>query len=285
MQPEQRTTIAETRKAVADARRRGLAIGLVPTMGALHAGHAALIERARHDAGYVVVSIFVNPIQFDRPEDYQAYRIDLQRDLNVCAEHGADLVFAPPVEEVYPSPQSTFVEVLGLTDHLCGHFRPGHFRGVTTVVSKLFHMVAPDLAFFGEKDAQQLAVIERMVLDLNLPIRIVPVPTVRDSDGLAVSSRNARLSPEERRIAPLLFQALTAARESVVQGCSSTAEVRRKALALFESRPQFRVEYLEIVDPKTMIPVAQITGPVRIAAAVWLGNTRLIDNVYCPRTR
>jgi pantoate--beta-alanine ligase len=230
----------------------------------------------------VVVSIFVNPIQFDRREDYEAYLVYLPRDVEYCGSLGADLVFAPPAEEMYPAPQHTFVEVTGLTGHLCGRFRPGHFRGVATVVSKLFHIVAPDRAFFGEKDAQQLAVIQKMVADLDMAVEIVPVPTVRECDGLALSSRNRRLSPEERRVAPALFQALEAARARIAGGCTSAPEVLETALSVLRAHPQFRVEYLEVVDPATMAPVERIAGPVRIAAAAWLGATRLIDNVYCP---
>jgi pantoate--beta-alanine ligase len=275
-------TIAEVRRRLDDFRRCGEIIGLVPTMGALHAGHGALIERARRDSGCVVVSIFVNPIQFDRREDYEAYLVDLPRDVAYCGSLGADFVFAPTAEEMYPEPQRTFVEVTGLTDHLCGRFRPGHFRGVATVVSKLFHIVAPDRAFFGEKDAQQVAVIQKMVADLNMPVEIIPVPIVREGDGLALSSRNRRLSAEERRVAPALFQALEAARSCVAAGCTSAQEVLDTALGVLRAYPQFRVEYLEVVDPATMAPVERIAGPVRIAAAAWLGATRLIDNVYCP---
>ncbi|HZT34140.1 MAG TPA: pantoate--beta-alanine ligase [Bryobacteraceae bacterium] len=275
-------TVAEVRAALADFRRRGQLVGLVPTMGALHAGHAALIERARRECGCMAVSIFVNPIQFDRREDYEAYAIRLPDDVALCESLGTDVIFAPAAEEMYPAPQSVFVEVAGLTDHLCGRFRPGHFRGVATVVAKLFHIVAPHRAYFGEKDAQQLAVIQRMVADLNMPVEIVPVATVRDPDGLAVSSRNRRLSPEERRAAPALFQALQAAAQAVASGARSAAEAKAAALAVLEACPEIRVEYLEVVDPATMAPVEQISGPVRIAAAVWLGATRLIDNLYCP---
>ena len=193
-------SIAEARAQIAAARREGRDIGLVPTMGALHAGHGALIEQARRESGFVAVSIFVNPIQFDRPEDYQGYSINLDADLQFCADRGADLVFAPSPPEMYPVPVQTAVEAGGLSEHLCGKFRPGHFRGVATVVAKLFHIVTPDRAYFGEKDAQQLAIIERMVADLNFPIEIIPVPTVREADGLAISSRNARLRSASLRL-------------------------------------------------------------------------------------
>ena len=237
------------------------------------------MERARKDCDYVAVSIFVNPIQFDRPDDYNAYMIDLPRDLAFCGERGVDLVFAPRPEEMYPREQRRFVDVAGLSEHLCGAFRPGHFRGVATVVSKLFNIVQPDRAYFGEKDAQQLSIIQRMVADLNFPIEIVPVPIVRESDGLALSSRNRRLTADERRIAPALFQALKRAAACVADGCESVAEVRRSAFERLAETPELRVEYLEVVDPQSMLPVEEIIAPVRIAAAVWLGDTRLIDNV------
>jgi pantoate--beta-alanine ligase len=275
--------IAELRRVLAEARKQGRSIALVPTMGALHAGHGALMERARREADCVVASIFVNPIQFDRPEDYAAYRIDLDRDLEFCAARGVDLVFAPRPEEMYRAGASTFVEVGGVTDHLEGKFRPGHFRGVATVVAKLFHIVQPDKAYFGEKDAQQLAVIGRMVVDLDIPVEIVPVATVREPDGLALSSRNRRLSEEERRAAPALYHALQIAGECVASGCTSAAAVREAALERLRAEPLFRVEYLEVADPATMTPLADVTGPVRILAAAWLGKTRLIDNVPAVR--
>jgi pantoate--beta-alanine ligase len=271
--------ITEIRRRVAEKRRTGQVIAAVPTMGALHAGHGALMERARREADCVVVTIFVNPIQFDRRADYDAYRINLHCDLEFCADRGVDLVFAPRPEEMYPTPQTVFIDVTGVPDHLCGKFRPGHFRGVATVVAKPFHIVAPDKAYFGEKDAQQLAVIQRMVSELDLPIEIIPVSTVREPDGLALSSRNRRLSPAERRVAPRLYQALQKGAVRVSEGCQDPADVRETALRVLEQTPGFIVEYLEVVDPASMQPVERITGPVRIAAAAWLGGTRLIDNV------
>jgi pantoate--beta-alanine ligase len=280
------STIAEVRREIAQARAAGKSIGFVPTMGALHEGHGALMDRARRQCDYVAVSIFVNPIQFDRRDDYEAYRIDLSCDTAFCAGRGVDMVFAPPPTEMYPSEPLAYVDVARLSEHLCGAFRPGHFRGVATVVAKLFNIVAPDKAYFGEKDAQQLAIIERMVADLNFPIEIVPVPIVREADGLALSSRNRRLGPADRAVAPALFQALQRAAARVAEGCGSAAEVRNAAFQRFAETPQMRVEYFEVVDPATMSPVERISGPVRIAAAVWLGGTRLIDNVYCaPPTR
>jgi acetylornithine deacetylase len=269
---------SDLRDAVSRARQSGLTIGLVPTMGALHAGHGALIDRARADCGCVIVTIFVNPLQFDRKDDYERYARNLPVDLEFCRERGADFVFAPDADEIYPGPQRVFVDAPSLAEHLCGAHRPGHFQGVATVVTKLLNMAQPDRAYFGEKDAQQLAIVQALVADLNMAIQIVPVPTVRESDGLAISSRNARLGQEERRSASTLYRALGAAAASVSAG-AGPYEVREAGLEVLHSQPMMRVEYLDIVDPESMRPVDEIRDPVRIAAAVWLGETRLIDNV------
>ena len=271
-------TVSELRDAVSAARRSGQSIGLVPTMGALHKGHGALMDRARAESGCVVVSIFVNPLQFDKKEDYERYGRAMDSDLEFCRERGVDLVFAPEEAEMYPHPQRVFVEAPALSEYLCGMYRPGHFRGVATVVTKLFHMVQPDRAYFGEKDAQQLAIIQAIAADLNMPIAIVPVPTVREEDGLAISSRNVRLDPDQRSRAATLYRALRAAAERLKSG-ARPVEARLAALNVLREQPSIRVEYLEIVDPESMRPVEEIRGPVRIAAAVWLGETRLIDNV------
>jgi pantoate--beta-alanine ligase len=272
-------SIQGVRDALARVRREDKVIGLVPTMGALHRGHGRLIETARGECGCVVVSVFVNPIQFNRADDYERYPRTLDDDVRFCATLGADIVFAPSISEMYPRAVRTHVDVEALTDHLCGKFRPGHFRGVATVVAKLFHIVQPDRAYFGEKDAQQLAVIRRMVEDLSMPVAIVGVPIVREAGGLALSSRNRHLSPEERRSATGLAMSLQAAAEAVARGARDPEEVKRAALAVLEREPGIRVEYFEIVDPDEIQPVAEIGGPVLIAAAVWLGSTRLIDNV------
>jgi pantoate--beta-alanine ligase len=277
--PQVIPTVAGLRARLAGERSAGRTIGLVPTMGALHAGHGALIDAARREADVLAVSVFVNPIQFDRAADYEKYARNLPADVAFCGVRGVDVVFAPAVEEMYPEPQKTFVEVAGVSSGLCGAFRPGHFRGVATVVSKLFHVVQPDIAYFGQKDAQQLAVIRRMAADLNMPVRIVGVPTVREPDGLAMSSRNKRLSAEERRAAPVLYRALSAAREKAAAGCRDAGAVREAGLAVLRGEALVRVEYLEVVDAAEMQPVGQIAGPVCIAAAIWLGATRLIDNV------
>jgi pantoate--beta-alanine ligase len=260
------------------ARGQGKTIGVVPTMGALHDGHAELIRRARAGTDYVVVTVFVNPIQFDRKEDLDKYPRDLATDVALCESLGADAVFAPPVEEMYPGELMTSVDVTGITTRLEGEYRPGHFKGVATVVAKLLNIVLADRAYFGEKDAQQLAVIQKMVTDLNLPSEIVPVETVRESDGLALSSRNRLLTPEQRGVAPLVYKALSAARDALLSG-KTPVEARTEALKVLAGTPDMTVQYLEIADAATMMPVDRMTGPVRVAAAVWLGKVRLIDNV------
>jgi pantoate--beta-alanine ligase len=273
-------TIAALRARLEPLRHVGT-VGFVPTMGALHAGHARLIETARRECQRVVVSIFVNPLQFDRDDDLRQYPRTLQHDLELCAAHGVDVVFAPTVAEMYPRPPYVTVEVSRLADHLCGRHRPGHFRGVATVVLKLFEIVQPNRAYFGQKDAQQLAVIRRMASDLDVPIAIIEVPTVREADGLALSSRNVNLSPAERVSAIVLYQALCEADRRIGSGVSDPAIVTAAAQARVPDRPGLRLEYLEIVDPDEMQPVQQITGPVRVAGALWVGGTRLIDNLLC----
>lgn len=259
----------------------GAVVGLVPTMGALHAGHSRLLDEARRGCDILVASIFVNAIQFNQAEDFERYPRTLDGDLAACARAGVDFVFAPEHADMYPEPPRTFVDVESLTDHLCGQFRPGHFRGVATVVTKLFHIVQPHRAWFGEKDAQQLAVIRRMVRDLNIPVEVLGVPTVREPDGLAMSSRNKRLSPQERSIAPALYGALRAGAARVEDGIVDAADVVRQVREELERRPEIRIEYVELVQPDDMQPLDRITGSALLAAAVWLGSTRLIDNIAC----
>ena len=277
--PEVFSEIAALRQRLSGA----ASIGLVPTMGALHRGHARLLETARRENDLVVASIFVNPTQFDRKEDLENYPRTMEEDLRVCDSCGVDLVFAPAASEMYPAESLTFVDLPALTAHLCGAHRPGHFRGVATVVLKLLNIVQPHRAYFGEKDAQQLAVIRRMVADLNVPVSIVPVATVREEDGLALSSRNKHLTPEQRAVAPLLSRALRAAVSAIDHGERSTEFLRNAAQTIFSHHPEARLEYFEITDPDTLAPVERITGPVLIAAAMWLGSTRLIDNMSWPR--
>jgi len=248
-------------------------------MGALHPGHEALIGGARRECGIVVVSIFVNPLQFGPNEDYARYPRTLEKDVEICRRQGTDVVFNPSPDDMYPLPPLTFAQVTRVSEHLCGKFRPGHFRGVATVVLKLFNIVRPDRAYFGEKDIQQLAVIRRMVADLNIPVEIAAVPTVREPDGLAISSRNQHLNSAERKAAPVLYRALEEAVKRIRSGERDASKVREAAIAILESEPLVRVEYLEIVDPTEIQPLSTISDSVRIAAAVWIGGTRLIDNV------
>jgi pantoate--beta-alanine ligase len=249
-------------------------------MGALHAGHARLIEQARRECQRVVVSIFVNPLQFDRSEDLQRYPKSMDADLAMCNQLGVDIVFAPTAQEMYPSGPYCTVVVRRLADHLCGLHRPGHFNGVATVVLKLFQIVQPDRAYFGEKDAQQLAIVRRLVADFNVPVEIVGVPTVREPDGLALSSRNRLLAPSERESAVALYRALVEADRQISAGGADANAVKAKAASLIPNEPGLRLEYLEVVDPEDMQPVSQIVGPVRVAGALWVGSTRLIDNLY-----
>jgi pantoate--beta-alanine ligase len=278
-------TIAEARESVALARREGQTIGLVPTMGALHAGHRKLVEEARAAAEFVVVSIFVNPTQFGPLEDFRRYPRTLDADVALCAEAGAALIFAPEVDEIYPSgPSATFVEVPALSDLLEGASRPGHFRGVATVVLKLFTIVGADLAFFGSKDYQQLLVIRRMVDDLNIPIEIRSVPTVREADGLARSSRNRYLDPEQRRAAVILSKALGKAAQAVQDGERSADRVRQILRETIESEPLASLDYAEVADADTLATAVEV-GPGRRTVgllAVKVGPARLIDNALLP---
>lgn len=272
------TTIEETRARVSSARHAGQRVGFVPTMGALHAGHAALIRTARTECAYVVVSIFVNPTQFGPNEDYSRYPRTLESDQQLCAAVGTDLIFAPTPDIMYPPGSKTFVEVKGLQDVLCGPSRPGHFRGVATVVLKLFNIVGPDLAYFGQKDAQQARIIEQMTTDLNVPVTIRVLPTVREPDGLAMSSRNRYLDPTQRHHAVVLSQALRKAQAMVAAGERTTATVRQAMLEMIAHTPGARVDYVELLDANTLQPSTTIDRPTLVALAVFFGTTRLIDN-------
>jgi pantoate--beta-alanine ligase len=274
-------TITEPRamQAWADATRgHSERIALVPTMGALHEGHVALIAEARRRARRVVVSIFVNPIQFDRRDDFERYPRTLEDDAARCAAAGVDVVFAPSARVMYPEGFQTAVAVRALTVPLCGKTRPGHFRGVTTVVTKLFHAVRPHLAVFGEKDWQQLAVVRRMAADLDFGIEIVGVPTVREADGLALSSRNRRLSAEERKAARCVPRALDAAAEMVATGETRPAMIVGRVAMEIAACPHARLEYAEVRDPETLEEVEEVTSPALLGLAVWVGDVRLIDN-------
>jgi pantoate--beta-alanine ligase len=286
MRPELVGAVEPLRRRLSEVQRAGSKIGFVPTMGALHGGHASLIGRARTDCGSVVVSIFVNPLQFDRRDDLDRYPRPLDADLALCESLGVDVVFAPSAEEMYPIPPTCTVDPGPLAEHCCGRYRPGHFSGVATVVLKLLEIVRPDVAYFGEKDAQQLAVVRRLVRDFNVPVTIVGVPTVRDADGLAVSSRNQHLDIAERRLAPALYRALVEAASCLDVGVTETASVKNHAEALIPKDERLRLEYLDVVNPDDFQPVPRVTGPVIIAGALWVGRTRLIDNVgWSPRSR
>jgi pantoate--beta-alanine ligase len=273
------TEIPALRQAVRGARGRGLTVGLVPTMGALHAGHLRLVETARRQNDFVVVSIFVNPTQFGPHEDFERYPRPLEQDLARCAEAGVDLVFAPPPAVMYPPGYHTFVEVTGLQDVLCGPSRPGHFRGVATVVLKLFNQAQPDRAYFGQKDAQQALLIRQMARDLDVPVEVVTVPTVREADGLALSSRNQYLDADQRRQAPALYRALEEARARVAAGERDGRALRKLLAERIAATPGAALDYAAVVDADTLAPVDRLTGPTLLALAVKFGDTRLIDNL------
>ena len=260
-------------------RSAGRCIACVPTMGALHAGHLALIDEARSRADVIIVSIFVNPLQFDRADDFDRYPRPIDDDVEACRAAGVDTVYAPTAAVMYPPGFQTHVEPGPLADPLEGAGRPGHFRGVTTVVAKLFGAMQPDVAVFGTKDFQQLAIIRRMVADLDLAVEIVGLATVREPDGLAVSSRNRRLSADDRRAAVCVVQALRLAADALAGGETDTARLIALATRRIESEPLARLEYLHIVDPSTLDPVEVVTRPVVIVTAVWFGDVRLIDNL------
>jgi pantoate--beta-alanine ligase len=279
MTPAVAATAEELRPAVRAARRQGRSVGLVPTMGALHAGHASLVRAARAADGFVVVSIFVNPTQFGPHEDLARYPRPFGQDLALCGELGVDLVFAPAPETMYPPGFRTWVEVTGLQDVLEGAARPGHFRGVATVVLKLFNLVQPDRAYFGQKDAQQARVIAQLVRDLNVPVEVRVLPTVREPDGLALSSRNKYLDPDQRRHAVVLSRALAEARERVAAGERDGDALRAGLTDYIAATPGAALDYAAVVDADTLTPVARLSGPTLLALAVRFGTTRLIDNI------
>jgi pantoate--beta-alanine ligase len=271
--------ISDVRAAVAQARRRGQTVGLVPTMGALHPGHISLIQRARHETGFTVVSIFVNPIQFGPNEDFSRYPRPLEKDLEISAREGVDLVFTPEKEAMYQTDFRTIVEVGGLQDVLCGSSRPGHFRGVATVVLKLFNIVQPDVAYFGQKDAQQVRIIQQMARDLDVPVEVRVCPIVREPDGLALSSRNQYLTPDQRRHAVVLFQALQEARKRIETGERDPAVIGEMMQDRIIGTPGAALDYAAVVDPETLQPLDRLHGNVLLALAVRLGKTRLVDNM------
>jgi pantoate--beta-alanine ligase len=275
-------TIEEMRSASRDTRREGKRFGLVPTMGALHEGHLSLVRDAKAKSDVVAVSIFVNPLQFGPTEDLAKYPRSFERDGELLEREAVDIVFAPQPEEMYPKGAVTYVTVEGLSEKLCGRSRPGHFRGVATVVAKLFHIVEPDLAFFGQKDAAQATIIRRMVRDLNLPVEIVVCPIVRESDGLAMSSRNAYLSPQERKTALVANRSLTETKNRFDQGERNAIALIAVGKQIVAQEPAARLDYFEIVDPVTLDPMQELTSPALVAVGVFIGNTRLIDNILLP---
>lgn len=275
-------TIDEVRQVVAEAKHAGKRVGFVPTLGGLHEGHGNLIRRSVSECDVTVVSIFVNALQFGPNEDFQKYPRTLDKDAALCQEWGVDVIFAPSHEEMYPQKQLAYVDVEELTDGLCGPFRPGHFRGVATVVLKLFLIVLPDVAYFGEKDGQQLAVVRRMVEDLNVPVEIRSVPTVREPDGLAMSTRNQYLNPDERRAATAIYRGLQAAQERMASGEKDAAVIQDVVRSAIAQEPLLKEEYIEVVDAKTLRPVSLIDEPVMVAVAVRCGAARLIDNIVYP---
>ena len=270
-------TIKEVREQVKEWKKQGLSVGLVPTMGYLHEGHQSLMEAARKDNDKVVVSIFVNPMQFGPTEDLATYPRDLNHYAALCEKVGVDLIFHPEPEEMYEKDFCSFVDMTGLTEGLCGKTRPIHFRGVCTVVNKLFNIVTPDRAYFGQKDGQQLAVIKRMVRDLNMDIEIIGCPIVREEDGLAKSSRNTYLSPEERKAALILSKTVALGKElaKTEKDANKVVEAMKKNI---ETEPMAKIDYVEAVDALSMAPVEKLDGPCMLAMAVYIGKTRLIDN-------
>ena len=271
-------TVKETRDLIKNWKREGKTIGLVPTMGFLHEGHASLIKRCREENDIVVVSDFVNPTQFGPTEDQEAYPRDIKRDSALCESHGADVIFHPEPEEMYADGFCSYVDMNGLTTELCGKSRPIHFRGVQTVVLKLFHIVTPDRAYFGQKDAQQLAVIRRMVKDLNVDTTIIGCPIIREADGLAKSSRNTYLSEKERQAALVLNHSLKAGKALVDAGETRASVIKSAITAEIEKEPLAKIDYVDVVDFDTITPVETLIGSILVAIAVYFGKTRLIDN-------
>lgn len=272
------SNIQAVRQQVSEWKKAGLSVGLVPTMGYLHEGHKSLIDAARKENDRVVVSIFVNPMQFGPNEDLESYPRDLEKDAGLCEKSGVDLIFHPQPEEMYAPGFCTYVDMNGLTTQLCGKSRPTHFRGVQTVVLKLFHIVTPDRAYFGQKDAQQLAVIRRMVRDLDVGVMIIGCPIIREADGLAKSSRNTYLNEQERQAALVLNRSLQAGKALIEAGETNAQVIRQEIISEIEKEPMARIDYVDVVDFDTITPIDTIQGTVLTAIAVFIGKTRLIDN-------
>ncbi len=271
--------IKKMQSMAARLRKEAKAIGFVPTMGALHEGHLSLMRMARQENDYVVVSIFVNPTQFGPQEDFKKYPRNFRRDAFLCKSEGVDIIFYPDARSMYADDYKTYVNVEGLSDSLCGKFRPGHFRGVATVVAKLFNIVQPVRAYFGQKDAQQVTIIKKMVSDLNIPVQIRVLPTLRENDGLAMSSRNSYLSPVERSEAQVLSAAMNLAKDLIRKGNRDSLSIIRKIWRLIKQKKSASVQYICVVNPETLEPIEKIKDKVLIALAVYFGKTRLIDNI------
>jgi len=272
-------TIKSMFAAAKKAKAKGRTIGLVPTMGALHEGHLSLIRRARRENDLVVVSIFVNPAQFGPCEDFKKYPRNLKLDAELCKKEAVDIIFNPDAKEIYPEGYRTYVTVEGLSDCLCGKSRPAHFKGVATIVTKLFNIVNPDAAYFGQKDAQQAIIIKKLVSDLNLPVKIKTLPIVREKDGLAMSSRNVHLNEKEKKDAVILFESLKYARDLIKDGITDPGRVIGEIRRLVNKKDKAKIDYVSVVGPHDLIPVDKIKGNCLIALAVWFGRTRLIDNM------
>ena len=278
-------TIEAVRGLVKAARSKGRKIGLVPTMGALHVGHISLIGAAVKDCDFVAVSIFVNPIQFGPGEDFEKYPRPMEEDLKICRKAGVDVVFAPAPKEMYPAENLVWVNVEKLTEPLCGRSRPGHFRGVTTVCAKLFNIVAPDAAYFGQKDGQQAIVIKRMVADLNMPLEIVVCPTVREANGLAVSSRNQYLTAQQKKDAANIYKSLQTCLKMIDAGTTETRQIIAEMRKILQQIPSGEIEYISIVDAETLESIEKIAGKILAAVAVKIGPARLIDNILVDRAK
>ncbi len=271
--------IKDMHRTVRDLRQQEKSIGFVPTMGALHAGHLSLIKQARKENDIVVVSIFVNPTQFGRNEDLKRYPRNLKADALLCKKEGVDIIFYPDASRIYPKGYKTYVLVRNLSDVLCGKFRPGHFKGVATIITKLFNIVQPDTAYFGQKDAQQAIIIQQMTRDLGMPVKTRVMPIIREPDGLAMSSRNRYLTAKQRKDAVVLSEAIRAAKTMVKQGMINPERIIRAMRKIIQKKESCRIQYIEIVDLNELKPVKKIQGKVLVALAAWIGKTRLIDNI------
>ncbi len=271
-------TVSQTRKAVKQARKRGKTIGLIPTMGALHKGHISLIKASLKETGFSAVSIFVNPLQFSPNEDFKKYPRKFSADEKLLKKTGVNLLFYPSVDTIYHPNHSVYVEETSLTNFLCGKSRPGHFKGVATVVAKLFNIIQPDIAFFGQKDYQQAQIIKRVTTGLNFPVKIKVMPIIREKDGIAMSSRNAYLNTQERKDALALYQSLKLAEKLAKNGCKDSGIIKRKVRTLIKAKKSARIDYVEITDIETLRPLKQIEDKALLGLAVFIGKTRLIDN-------